>query len=179
MQVGTSPKWLYSIGSHQETHVFWLHYNFGYSLVILQEKTWKPIVTGCRNCFFTPEAPWSSNFYLHLSYVSPPKGRWTIPIWFAVGYAPKLCMSPQVVYGTHSPELPEASPRNGGTGSFTIPVGVYKWKKLSLEKGKKNMFEQTEAGYGDYSFFPVFLLNYVCLFAKWEFCCFFHFRQGL
>ena len=38
MQVGTSPKWLYSIGSHQETHVFWLHYNFGYSLVILQEK---------------------------------------------------------------------------------------------------------------------------------------------
>lgn len=78
-------------------------------------------------------------------------------------------MSLQVVYGTHSPELPEASPRNGGTGpvnSMKNPVGGASGK-LSLEKGKKQTcLNKLRLGMEIIHVFLFFLLNHVSLFVR-------------
>lgn len=185
MQVGTSPKWLYSIGSHQETHVFL--FDFTTTLEILwsffkqkhENQLWQD-----AEIVFYPEAPRSSNICdgtkpFIIRFLCQKVGEPFPFPWFAVGYAPqalhvtyRLCMEPiHQSFRKLRQEMEAAGPQKASP----FPLGGGKRASSAWRRGKKtHMFEQTEAGYGDYSVFPsFFLLNHVCLFAKWEFCWFF------
>ena len=98
MQVRTSPKWLYSIGSHQETHVFLLTSLlfwrfFGHS----SSKSMKTNCDGMQKLFFYPRSSMVLKFLPTFIISSiPQKVGEPFPFpWFAMGYMlPKLCMSP-------------------------------------------------------------------------------------
>ena len=177
-----SPKWLYSIGSHQETHVFL--FDFTTTLEILwsffkqrhENQLWQD-----AEIVFLPQKLHVSNFYqaiYHKFFCQ--KGRWTIPIpivcygicspSFACHH--RLCMEPiHQSFRKLRQEMEAAGPQKASP----IPVWGGEVENSQLGEGEKKTHVWTNWGWIRrlFIFFLFFFLNHVCLSAKWEFCCFF------